>query len=49
MNLMGDYRYVNPAEIAALAGVDATEQTLSPTTLAKGLDIWKQHMQQVLH
>ena len=48
MNLMGDYRYVNPAELTALAehkqinGISSNKDKTS-----NGLAVWQQHMQQV--
>ena len=47
MNLMGDYRYINPAELTGLAETGASGHTLPHNAHVQGLDIWKQHMQQV--
>ena len=47
MNLLGDYRYVNPAELAALADSKQINGVQSQDKKSTGLAVWQEHMHQV--
>ena len=47
MNLMGDYRYINPAELEALAETGKAGHKSPHNARLQGLEVWKQHMHQV--